>query len=52
MQRCFICSLDIEYGIRIKEYVFCSIECFSRRFIQLESLKRVMLSSRDSSLPS
>jgi hypothetical protein len=44
MSVCYSCSIDVEYGIRVREYVFCSLNCFSKRFIRLADLKLVFSS--------
>ena len=31
MRKCHHCAAHIEYGVIVKEYIFCSIECLSKR---------------------
>ena len=42
MSICY-CGNSFEYGIKVKHYVMCSIECFMRKF-PLQELKQLFSS--------
>ena len=35
---CFICKIDDEFGIKIRDLDFCSVKCFMCRFPTLNDL--------------
>ena len=44
MSSCQSCKNSVEYGIKVREFIFCSIECFMLKFQQLEALKLLFFS--------
>ena len=37
---CCLCKVDVEYGFIVKNYRFCSLDCFQKRF-SFEDIKKM-----------